>query len=274
MKRNPFTLIVLSLVCLLLFAITVIAAPAREQPQVVTTITATDTFPGTPTPLLMLTEFDPWNMVLGSDSPSFVLYDTGLVIVLSENASGEFEYVSVQLSPAERNELFESLAGDWEQRQTFFELESYYDLTLATDQPTSTIYLFDTFGGGHSVSVYGELHGNDSIAGSESAPEAFLRLYDAISAYDAKFARPWLPDYFEVIVWEYDYSDPVDWPSDFPDLDDPATVERDSVYSLYIPIEDLSRFQSLVDDAVAIRMNGQTWAFSVRYPLPHEYNIP
>ena len=274
MNRKPLTLAVLSLVCLLLFAITVIAAPVREQPQVMTTFTATDTFPGVPTPLLLLTDSDPWNMVLGADSPSFALYDTGLIIYLSENSTGQYEYVSVQLTPAERNHLFGSLVGDWEQRRAFFDLESYYDLTLVTDQPTSTIYLFDMFDGGHTVSVYGDPHGNERFGDSETAPTAFLRLYDAINTYENEVARPWKPDYFEVIVWEYDYSDPVDWPSDFPDLDDPTTVERDSVYSIYVPIEDYETFRELAEAASALRIDGQTWAFSVRYPFPHEYNMP
>ena len=50
-----------------------------------------------PTPLIVLIERDPWLMVIGSDSPSFALYDDGTLIYLKTFESGKKEYFYVSL---------------------------------------------------------------------------------------------------------------------------------------------------------------------------------
>lgn len=261
------------------------AAAAPSHPAIRTTATPSptptpipapeDAFPGEAVPLLMLTVFDPWNMVLGSDSPRFVLYDTGLVIYQRQNEEGDFEFVSVQLTPEEADALLTELAGTPDERQAFFALEPYYDQVMITDQPTSTLYLYDPAHGGYTVSVYGELNSRlpRDTSAREGTPEIFLTIFDNVITYRDSRADVWQPDFFEVVVWPYDTSSAVNWPSNFPDLDDPTTIERDNVYSLYLPIEDYQAFAQRVEGASAIRMNGQTWAFSVRYPFPHEYPV-
>lgn len=263
--------ILLTIACMLLTATALFTATTRtvealDGNQIRTTLTVTDTFAGEPTPLLMLTIFDPWNSVLGADSPRFVLYDNGQVIYMRENDG--WEYATVQLTRTQADMLFEQLVGDWQAQREFFMLDDYYDHLLMTDQPSTTIYLFDPHTGGKSVGVYGNLETDEA---RDLTPDTFLDIYDQVLAYQSAEAETWLPDYFEVVVWEYEYSDPTRWPADFPDLNSPSTVKRDSVYSLYVPIEEYETFIELAEDASAFLINGETWAFSVRYPFPHEH---
>jgi hypothetical protein len=220
-----------------------------------------------PVPLIMLTEFDPWQMVLGSDTPTIVVYDTGQVIYVRTNDEGDYEHATVHLSEDELEALLDRLFVSEENREDFFELEPYYDLLLMTDQPTSRIVALngdDLF----SVGVYGNLR--ESGEARNLAPEAFVNVFDQLIAYEHPDAEPWLPEQFEVILWEYDDSEPTPWPANWPDLDDPTTVKRNDVYSLYIDIDELDKFYALAEEASAFLLDGQTWTFSLRFPFPHE----
>jgi hypothetical protein len=61
-------------------------------------------------PLVLLTEYNPWAMVIGSDSPTFALYGNGTVIWRAEGRSGK--YMTVALAPSEVAELFRSARLD------------------------------------------------------------------------------------------------------------------------------------------------------------------
>lgn len=224
-----------------------------------------------PHPLVILKIFDPWNMVIGSDTPVFVLYDDGLVIFQHTDERGDWELASVQLDEDEKDALFEAIiSGD------FANLDDAYDTVLVTDQPSNliTVYEYDEDGEAtaKSVSVYGSLfEPGGEFSARETAPEAYLQAFDAMTSFDPEEAETWLPEYAEIVLWPYDYSDPTAWPSDWPGLDDELTVERDSVYSVYLPIDQYDRFIELAEDASAFLIDGETWSFQPRFPLPHEF---
>ncbi len=224
-------------------------------------------------PLVTMTIFDPWSVVIGSDSPVFTLYEDGQVIFQRTNEDGDWELASVQLDEDERDALLEQIISE-----AFFELDNYYDSLLLTDQPSTIIEVFtyedDLESDSKMVSVYGSLFAEEAgseLSARETTPEAFLQAFDMMIGFNLDEAERWTPEYAEIVIWPYDYSDPTRWPDRWPGLDDELTVKRDSVYSLYLPFEKYPRFLELSDDASAFLIDGETWAFSVRLPLPHEF---
>ena len=73
MRRLKLTLLTLALLITAIFPIHPLAH-------------AQDDTPTEPRPLVVLLEFDPWQMVIGSDVPTFVLYDDGTIIYRNEAA--------------------------------------------------------------------------------------------------------------------------------------------------------------------------------------------
>jgi len=224
--------------------------PANEQPQ----------------PLVMLTIYDPWRMVIGSDEPAFVLYDNGLVIYQRIGPADALEFVSVQLTNTELADL----KADLNINADLYALKADDTYYPKTDQPSNVIWLNDPQLGEKMVSIYGDLW-NDEEARQLAAPQPLIDLFDKLVAYSHPDAQTWLPQQFEVILWPYDTSDAVAWPAGWPDLDDPTTIKRDSVYSLYISFDQYDRYLELRSTANAVRLDGQNWSFSMRFPLPHEH---
>lgn len=244
-------------------------ALAVAQPAPIQTLPATTITPvygdEDAEPLLMLTIYDPWRMVIGSDSPTFVVYATGQVIMTHVNADDEVEYQSVMLDEDELADLLAQLDID-----AFASLDEYYDIALMTDQPTQS-FVVATEDGLKRVTVYGSLMHSEVRA---EAPEAVVNAYDFIASYENADAEPWLPTHFEVIVWPWDTSDAVGWPDDFPQLDSPFAVERAEVTSLYVEMSEYERFRALAQGEDALRLDGDTYAFSLRMPFPHEVVWP
>ena len=215
-------------------------------------------------PLILLYERDPWLMVVGSDSPTFALYENGKAIFLTP-ARG---YVSVHLGVKERDELIGSL----QLGQEFFGLADHYETVLKTDQPTNTLvvrYQQRT----KRVVVYGRIR-SDSEARAKT-PAAFLGVFDKLISYQNSQAKPWLPERIEVLVWPFDNArgTPQPWPKGWPDLQDPATKKRQQVYSIYLDsrhFDDLRKLLNSLQQGQALLMNGKKWAISFRLPFPHE----
>lgn len=231
---------------------------------------ADDDEPAGPQPLVVLIEFDPWRMVIGSDSPTFALYDDGLVIYRRETDEGEIDYVSVQLDEEELAALIEDLdIGD-----DFFALDDYYDIFLATDQPTSYLFAWNEEGETKAVGVYGAIRVMPEVR--EQVPEAFLSVFDKVIAFDHEDADAWLPEQIELIVWPYESSaEPLKWPAGWPGLKAPTTVEREMVYSIYLDASHYDELLALFDDlrageADGVLIDGRKWSISYRFPFPAE----
>ncbi len=222
--------------------------------------------PENPEPMVVLMEYDPWRMVIGSDSPTFALYENGLVIYRAEDEIG---YVSALLDFEERDALYAQIASD-----AFFALDDYYEATEWTDQPSNVIMLWDKNGQVKRVSVYGSLYAGGEIESESRAntPEAFLTAFDTLVNFSHAEAKAWLPEKFEVMLWPYDTSDSVRWPADWPDLDDPTTKPRgEDSYSVYVPIDELEAYFALQDSGSAVKLAGKTWAYGLRFPFPTEF---
>lgn len=248
----------------LLLGVAVTMAAPHTKAAIMTTLTPPPA-QSAPQLLVLLTIYDPWRMVIGSDEPTFVLYDTGLVIYQRIGPADGMEFASVVLPADELKALRATLKIDKE----LYTLKADPDAVGKTDQPTNVIRLWEAELGEKVISIYGDLW-HDAEARQLAAPKRLIDLFDTLVNFSHPRAERWLPAQFEVILWPYAYSDPTDWPQDWPGFDDPTTVKRDSVYSLYLDISQYERFLQLASQASAFKLDGQTWAFSLRFPFPHE----
>ena len=119
--------------------------------------------PSKPYPLVILIERNPWLAVTGSDSPTFALYETGLVVFLNRearrecNPAGEpvfnIRYFSVILDEKENADLLASLSLD----QSFRDLKENYTVTLY-DGVDRTLWTFVDRAVARAVSAIGPSH--------------------------------------------------------------------------------------------------------------------
>lgn len=216
-------------------------------------------------PLIILVETNPWLEVIGSDSPSFALYEKGEVIFLRQDSG----YLSVRLDENERKSLIDSLSLG----KKFYELHDYYEVFRRTDQPTTMLYVRDE-DKTKKIAVYGRIRG-DAPARSKT-PQAFLKVFDKLVSYQNSRATPWMPEKIEVMVWPFDHSraEPLPWPKSWPDVNDPTTKRMSQQgYSIYLDsryFDDLRRLLATLKEGQAVLINGKKWAISYRFPFPHE----
>src|SRR5262249_18316423 len=149
-------------------------------------------------PMFVVTERDPWALVVGADVPTAALYEDGLVI-----------YQRV------RGEHAEAMRGQWTPREArsfvaeiikagFLELPLRGSLSSWTDQPTVEILLRSgkTW---HLSSMYGMRRG-DKQAGDFEPPKAFAEAFSRATALEVRGAVPWKPDEIEVMLWDFSYA--------------------------------------------------------------------
>jgi hypothetical protein len=239
----------------MLLALAAVSVVAAQSPGETETPAA-----AAPVPLVMLTEYDPWAMVISSDSPTFVLYDSGQAIYWNGEAS---RYETVTLDEAELAAFLDEIDVS-----AFERLDEYYDLVMKTDQRTEVIRVRLDNGTDKVVSAYGDLRSDREAI--DAAPEVLLNAYDAITRFHREDAAQWEPERYEVMLWEYDTRDANDWPEDWPGLDSPYTVQRDDQYSIFITPEQFAELDAMMQRNPAVELGDQTWAASWRYPFPHE----
>lgn len=218
-------------------------------------------------PLVMLTEFDPWAWVVGSDSPSFVLYENGTVIYLRESA-----YVSTKLSPSEVKSFVSGL-----RRDTLAKLKDSYTLSDYTDLPTNVLVIGTDGTNRKTISVYGKIRSlkTESTEGI-ALPDELIGALRQVLRYDNANASTWMPEYIEVMIWPFDYAkgEVAAWPTNWPGLADKKTVERHkNQYSLFVPAsqyDELKKFMAQIKPTQPVGIGGKKWAVSTRFPFPHE----
>lgn len=214
-------------------------------------------------PLIVLFETDPWLMV--PDSPSFVLYDNG-VLIYSEIIDRKLFRKLVTFNHNEMNEFIEYLSID----------ESIYYLRNETiysgsgfDLPTNTIYLNITRM--KKIEVYGDIEKNDEAR--NKTPAAFINLYDKIKHYRKENSIEWIPPKIEVLFWENIYASPKrQWIEGFPDLYSPSTIQRGGIYTVFIDGNEFETFISYfreMGQEEAVEINGRKMAIYYRIPFPN-----
>lgn len=217
---------------------------------------------GTPAPLLILLETDPWAMVIGSDTPAFALYEDGRAIYRTKSG-----YRSVKLAAGELRGFLESLELD-----ALAGSSGGYTATEWTDQPQNWLLIYGAkdpiF-----IWVYGSFR---EEAVRAKLPPEIVAIRDKLRSFEDGRASKWLPGEFEVMIWPYDYApDPsIVWPKKWPGLDAPTTRSRgEDRFSLYLPsavLESLRAFLATRREKGAVEIGGKKWAASFRLPFPHE----
>jgi hypothetical protein len=224
-----------------------------------------------PQPLVLLYVRDPWLTVIGSDSPRFALYDNGLVIYASGKKKHEEAFLAKLLSLTELKELLTTL--DLERRLGGLDGKKF-SASWNVDQPKNQLRYWVN-GQPRAIEVYGPPHGR--APGGESVPKPFLEVFDALTGFRAKGAKPWLPPQIEVMIWPFDYSreTPKPWPKEWPGLDDPATKKRgDTDYSLFLDSRHFSDFLNLLrslKSTQAVLIGDKKWGIAYRFPFPGGY---
>lgn len=215
-----------------------------------------------PSPLVVLLDNDPWASVMGSDSPTFALYEDGTVIQKSTNG-----FITTRLANPEMNQLLDRL-----DLPSLSRSYGRFDAADATDQPEQNLLIYRT-SSPVFVSVYGSL--KDKVVRAK-IPLEVIDAYDMLAQFKHPKSRAWLPENIEVMIWPYEYApEPsLKWPQEWPGLSDAETVRRggDS-FSIFMPsakLADLRAFFKRRNERGAFEIDGQKWSASIRFPFPHE----
>jgi hypothetical protein len=225
-------------------------------------------------------------MVMGSETPQFVLYDTGLVIYVKQEKS-EFTYHSCVLDKSKLDEVQQRISAVTQDKS----LKQWYSLTHATDQPIASFFLragtevdpviVEAYGlnlpGQHSVIMDLEKKRYPEMKRDE-LPQGLVSLDDYLGSFDAPACPVWQPQYIEVMIWPFDYAktSPVTWPSDWPGLDSERTMARhDNQYSIFLDGAKLPDLEKLLapifkGDGGALLLGGKKWAVAYRPVIPSE----
>lgn len=228
-----------------------------------------------PAPLAVLIEENPWLWVVGADVPSVALYADGLLVYRDATITNDLPFRSIRLPERELRTLCESVGPS----ETFRKLHPHFVLEDGFDLPSTKMYLSD--GRAHKmVSVYGSHieNGHLKVCNSDTnivASNEFVRVQTLLSGLSYPDAKPWTPEYFEIMIWPYDYApNQRDWPANFPDLQDRLTVRRkEGAYSLYMQGSrkvELMGYISKSAENEAVVIDGKKWALSVRPVFPSE----
>jgi hypothetical protein len=211
-------------------------------------------------PEVVYIESDPWQSVIGSDSPRFALYDDGLTVYRDGDG-----FRSIRLNADELLALRVSLRDVHDPK-----LAGRYNAASATDEPDNNLLLYrnkPVF-----LSVYGSL---DDPEATSRLPVLVRNAILNVRNFHHDESVDWLPDQLEVMIWPYEYApEPsIAWKSEWPSLSDPSTVRRGDSYSLYLPsseLDELRTFLASRNSRGAILIDGRKWAASFRIPFPAE----
>jgi hypothetical protein len=218
-------------------------------------------------PVLVLIVTNPWLMVIGSDVPSFVVYENGQIIY-KKTINNVVKYYEANLGNEEAKKTISELGLT----DSLLKLPKYINASNSSDQPTNELLLnLDSL---TEISVYGNLRETNGEARLKT-PQPFLTIYDNIIKYENSSAKTWLPDSIEVIVSGYSYAPEKSllWPQNWPDLKSNTTVKRgDSLYSIYLDKKYFNEFiklRSSLKEKQAILINGKKFSISYRLPFPN-----
>ncbi len=214
--------------------------------------------------LIILVERNPSLMVIGSDTPTFVLYEHGHVIY-KRTEDRRVTVYQVKLDPASMKQLIESL----DPADEFYGLPEVIRVSSASDQPTNSLSV--NIKRPKQVHVYGNLRRRIGVTDTEPPP-AFMRVYNKLASFSHPAATVWQPKRMEVMFWDYDYApNNVDWPRELPDLKSGTTVKRGDAYSVFLEDAQFAAFKTFYDtlgEKTAVKINGKKMAVSFRYPFP------
>ncbi len=224
---------------------------------------------------------DPWNMVMGSDTPDFALYEDGEVIFRQYvKEKHEWIYLHKRLQGAELTSVLQRLQVVWRIKN----LKKHYDIAgNITDQPTGTFY-FQEKGKVLTTSVYGLGDESPHLPSQDSAdisipPPELLKLHEFVCHPGFENCEPWVSRYIEVMIWDYNYApdESIHWPKDWPSLSSDRALKRGDSYSIFLDSSELPRLKELLasrKERGALELDGKKWAVSYRFVFPRVEDKP
>ncbi|HEX9171080.1 MAG TPA: hypothetical protein VF861_00295 [Telluria sp.] len=227
-----------------------------------------------PRPLAVMVETDPWLMVIGSDTPSFVLYEDGQVIYRKRSEKGTPKYLWKLLTLVELRSLQAKLISFGPYR---FKGQNRMNVAEVSDQSEAKLFL--KFEGAELVtSIYGIKFSDvsrDEGGSKTPLPSELRKLYGFLSSLEFRGASEWAPKYAEVMAWDYTYApDPsISWPKHWPGLDSPTTFKKKTMYSIFVPgveLKAIAAFLGTRSEKGAVEIDGKKFAVSVRPTFPSE----
>ena len=218
-------------------------------------------------PIIVLIETDPWLMVVGSDVPTFALYENGQIIY-KKISDKKWKYFEVQNDREKTQKIIKSFGIT----DSLMKQRDYTRASTWTDQPTNILLLnFDTL---RQVSVYGQLQDLKNEA-RQKTPKDFLSVYDNLIKFEDNSAKEWLPDTFEIMATKYSHSPekPLKWNKQWSDINSMTTVKRgDDLYSIYLDKKYFKEFVELlkrIKEKQAVEINGEKYSLTYRLPFPN-----
>lgn len=137
-------------------------------------------------------------MVIGSEVPTFALYENGQIIY-KKAVKKEWKYFEVSNDRETTQEIIKSFGIT----DSLMNQPDNIEASSWTDQPTNILLLnFDTL---RQISVYGSLAKKKSEA-RKKTPQDFIKVYDNIKKFESKGAKDWLPDNIEIMLTDYSHS--------------------------------------------------------------------
>ena len=215
-------------------------------------------------PIIILTEKNPWAMVIGSDAPTFALYETGQIIY-KKIENNNLNIYEVTLTKETLQKTIQSLLIS----DSIYKLPNDIAASSWTDQTSNELFL--NLKSKKTIQVYGNLERLSEAR--NKTPSLFLIVYDNIKNYKSDFAKEWLPNKIEIMFWDYSYApNKKTWPQNFPDLNSKTTVKREGLYSVYLDKKDFAKFKRYylsLGEKEAVEINGKKMAVSYRLPFPN-----
>lgn len=220
-------------------------------------------------PLVTYYERNPWLMVIGSESPIFALYDSGIVIYDTKGDNPIKRYQSTRLT----DESLKKLLIEFNLTSRLSEFDrKLFKASEASDQPKNEIFYWVN-GELHGMGIYGSLRDKEI---RKNIPVTVLEAYDAIVQFRSPDSKPWLPPVIEVMIRPFEHSreKPKVWPTDWPGLNHPMTKKRGNSFSLYSESKNFKEFLELkrnLDIRQAVLIDNRKWSVNYRIPFPGEY---
>lgn len=218
-------------------------------------------------PIVVLIETDPWLMVIGSDVPTFALYENGQIIY-KKVVDKKWKYFEVSNDRETTQKIIKSFGIT----DSLMKQRDYIEASNSTDQPTNIMLLnFDTV---RQVSVYGRLRETKNET-REKVPKDYLTVFDNLIKFESDKAKEWLPDTFEVMMTKYSYSPekPLKWNKEWNDINSSSTVKRsDDLFSIYLDkkyFEDFIKLLKSRKEKQAVEINGEKYSLTYRLPFPN-----
>jgi hypothetical protein len=223
-----------------------------------------DPFAG-PRPLAVWLQSDPWLSVIGSDTPRLVLYDDGSLL-LTQVKDQEAETWRAVLAEPERK----ALLARFRDGIAIADLQKYYAIAQATDQPEARLYL-DDGGKSFATAIYGLAPGRNPTG----LPKTIQDLYLFLTAFDVATKEKWQPTYVEVMLWDYSYAPDrsVPWPERWPSLTSERAIKRRDDWSIFLDGGEYDAVLALMasrPEKGAIELGGRKWAIACRKTFPGE----